>query len=129
MSIFYVIRKEASLESLANDAGFLRSLNNKRKATKLSLSFLFSPLNQGILTTASSHFTSSNRTLTMRKGKKPFDENYTYYWRILLQLRNYDKCFGELQRTVKCRYLMERRKMTSSKKQIHPRSIHAKAHV
>lgn len=37
MSVFYVIMKEVSVERLTNEAGFLRSLYKKRKATKLVL--------------------------------------------------------------------------------------------
>lgn len=79
MSISYVGLEEVSREGLANKEDFLRSWCRKRKATKWPESFLFILLNQSVLTTGSSHFISSNRTLTMRKGKKPFDENYTYY--------------------------------------------------
>lgn len=129
MSISYVGLKEVGWEGLADDRDCQRSLCRKRKATKLPVSLLFILLNQSVLTTGSSHFTASKRVLTLRKGKKPFDENYIYYWRILLQLRNYDKCFGELHRTLKHSYLMGKRKMTSLKKQIHLRSIHAKANT
>lgn len=79
MSISYVGLKEVGWEGLADNRDCQRSLCRKRKATKLPVSLLFILLSQSVLTTGSSHFTASNRVLTMRKGKKPFDENYIYY--------------------------------------------------
>lgn len=79
MSISYVGLKEVGWEGLADNRDCQRSSCRKRKAPELPVSLSFILLNQTILTTGSSHFTASNRVLTMRKGKKPFDENYTYY--------------------------------------------------
>lgn len=80
-----------------------------------------------VLSIASNTFTSSDRAPTIRKEKQSFDENYTYYWRILLPVRNYIKDLVNC--TMKYRYLIGERKMTNPEQEKHLRSIHPKAHT